>query len=106
MSSLITNQPLAIIEIDDNYSPSILPEINVSEKFNRTSSLLKSVNILTKRETQILYLISEGFRTAQVAEQLFISASTVSTHRKHMIRKLNAKSTAHLVGIAKNIGLI
>ena len=52
---------------------------------------------LSKRELDILKLISEGFNSAEIAEQLFISDATVRTHRKNILSKTNYKNTAQLV---------
>ncbi len=55
---------------------------------------------LTKRETEILKLISEEFNNHEIAEKLFISQRTVDTHRRNLIQKLQAKNTAGLVRFA------
>ncbi|MDG1276516.1 MAG: response regulator transcription factor [Algoriphagus sp.] len=55
---------------------------------------------LTKREIEILKLISEEYSNQEIAEKLFISHRTVDTHRRNLIQKLNAKNTAGLVKFA------
>jgi DNA-binding NarL/FixJ family response regulator len=54
------------------------------------------VSPLTKRETEILQLISEGKTYTQISEQLFISRETSKTHIKNIYSKLqvNKKSEA------------
>lgn len=47
---------------------------------------------LTKREKEIVKLVVQGNSTKQISERLFLSAHTVSTHRKNIIRKLELKS--------------
>jgi DNA-binding NarL/FixJ family response regulator len=61
---------------------------------------------LTKREKEVLQLISEGLTNNQIAEKLFISPSTVDTHRKNMITKLEVNNTASLIRFAVEHGLI
>ena len=61
---------------------------------------------LTKREKEILSLISEGFTNHQIAGKLFISPLTVDSHRKNLLTKLNANNTASLVRVAIENGLI
>jgi DNA-binding NarL/FixJ family response regulator len=56
--------------------------------------------VLTRRENEILRLIAEGLANPQIAEKLFLSISTVDTHRKSLMRKLNIKNTALLVRYA------
>lgn len=55
---------------------------------------------LTKREKEILGLISAGKSSLDIADLLFISKETVSTHRKNIIRKLGSKSFADLLRFA------
>lgn len=61
---------------------------------------------LTKREKEILQLIAEGMTNNQIAEKIFISPSTVDTHRKNMITKLGVTNTAALVKFAMDHGMI
>jgi DNA-binding NarL/FixJ family response regulator len=56
--------------------------------------------LLTKREVQILQLISKAMSNKQIASQLFISYQTVSVHRKNIMRKLGVSNTAGLVRAA------
>lgn len=55
---------------------------------------------LTKREVEIIRLISKGHTTKEMAELLFLSEFTVSTHRKNILRKLNIKSLNALLNFA------
>lgn len=61
---------------------------------------------LTRREKEILQLITEEMTTDEIAGKLFISATTVITHRKSLLRKLNAKNVAGLVKKAFEFGLL
>jgi len=64
------------------------------------------VPVLTRREQQVLSLIAEGLTNNEVAEKLFISTTTVDTHRKSLLAKLNARNTASLIRIATQLQLI
>lgn len=61
---------------------------------------------LTPRERQIVQLLAEGKTNKEVAEMLSISSSTVETHRKNILNKLNLRSTADLVRYAIRNSLI
>lgn len=55
---------------------------------------------LSRREREILGLLSDGLSTDDVAEKLSLSAHTVRTHVKNAMRKLEASTRAHAVAIA------
>ena len=61
---------------------------------------------LTRRETEILQLLSEGLTTEKIAEQLFISTHTVDTHRKNLLEKLGVNNTPMLIKKAVQLKLI
>jgi DNA-binding NarL/FixJ family response regulator len=62
--------------------------------------------VITKRESEILRLIADGFTNQEIADRLFISSSTVDSHRKNLLVKFDAKNTAALVKTAISKGLI
>jgi DNA-binding NarL/FixJ family response regulator len=62
--------------------------------------------VLTRREKEVLGLIADGMTNAAIAQKLFISVTTVDTHRKNLLAKLEAKNTASLVRIATQLQLI
>lgn len=54
----------------------------------------------------MLGLIAEGLTNYEIARQLFISNTTVDTHRKILLSKLGAKNTASLIRIAAQLKLV
>lgn len=60
----------------------------------------KGKSVVSKRELEVLKLISQGKSNREVADELFISVRTVDAHRNHIMKKINAKSTADLVKYA------
>lgn len=64
------------------------------------------IPIITRREKEILILISNGMTNNEIAEKLFISSTTVDTHRKNLLEKFEAKNTASLVRLALELNLI
>lgn len=62
--------------------------------------------LLTRREKEILTLISEGYTNPKIAEKLFLSVNTVDTHRKNLLAKFNVSNTANLIKLAIRWGLI
>jgi DNA-binding CsgD family transcriptional regulator len=61
---------------------------------------------LSKREKEILHLVSKGLVSKQIADKLFISVNTVNTHRQNIISKMNVGNTTEAIDYAKNLGLI
>lgn len=55
---------------------------------------------LTRRETEVLQLICEGYTNSEIAEKLFISNRTVDNHRMNILAKTDSKNTASLVAYA------
>ena len=62
--------------------------------------------VITRREKEVLALIAEGMTNNEVAQKLFISPSTVDTHRKNLLVKFEAKNTASLIRLAAQHQLI
>jgi two-component system response regulator DegU len=61
---------------------------------------------LTKREKEILKLISDGLSNKEIANKLFVSTRTIDTHRYNLMQKLGVKNGAELVRLAFKLNLI
>lgn len=61
---------------------------------------------LSKREVEVLILLSHGRTTASISDELFISENTVKTHIRHILEKLEAANRAEAVSKATQMGLI
>ena len=62
--------------------------------------------ILSRRELEVLRLICKEYSNAEIADKLFLSVSTVETHRKNLIAKLGVNKTVGLVKFALRNNLI
>lgn len=56
--------------------------------------------LLSKREIEIVRLIGEGKTSTEISEILFIGKSTVDTHRKNILKKLNLHGKTDLMRFA------
>jgi len=61
---------------------------------------------LTPREVEVLRLVAEGFKSAEIAEKLVITESTAKNHVRSILDKLEAKNRTHAVKIARERGII
>jgi len=61
---------------------------------------------LSRRETEVLQLLSEGLTTNEIAEKLFTSKRTIETHRQNILEKTQTKNTAALIKLAVTQGLL
>lgn len=78
------------------------------EKDNARKSLIADerdnflkVKLLTKREIEVAKYIMQDFSNKEIGDKIFISESTVETHRKHIKEKLKAKNRRELSAILK-----
>lgn len=61
---------------------------------------------LSKRELQILILITEELTTSEIGKKLHLSKSTVESHRCKILNKFGVRNTAGMVRRAFELGLI
>ena len=61
---------------------------------------------LTVRELEVLGLVAEGLRNADIAERLFVSPRTVDHHVSAIRRKLGARTRGEAVAAAARLGLL
>ena len=78
----------------------------VLQLFQSIPAALNSMPILTRREKEILQLLSEGLNGPQIAEKLFLSTHTVETHRKNLLQKFNVHNTQLLIKKAGELRLL
>ena len=61
--------------------------------------------ILGPREREVLQLLAEGLTSSEIAERLSVATSTVDTHRRNLMRKLDLHNVAELTRFAIREGL-
>jgi len=62
--------------------------------------------ILSRREVEVLGLVSKGFASKEIADKLFLSVNTVNNHRQNILEKVKAVNTTEAVTYARNLGLL
>lgn len=78
----------------------IIPHVTLSLVNSNDVSfteLAGGVIVLTKRETEIIALVAEGLSNGEIANRLFISASTVKKHLNNIFQKTGSKNRGQLI---------
>lgn len=104
---LVENLPELILktiqsDLDNNHLLKYngLPQINGNEKFK-----IEDKGVLpfpTRREKDVLELLEKGYCAKEIATRLFISETTVITHKKNLKKKFNVKNTVELISKLRN----
>ncbi|WP_435357767.1 response regulator [Emticicia sp. SJ17W-69] len=100
---------MAILKLMDGkkyYSEAVIEELAATADEDYNDARPETIEHLTAREIEILKLITQEQSTVEIAEKLFISISTVETHRANLMKKLNVKSAIGMVKFAIKHGLV
>ncbi|HET8809751.1 MAG TPA: LuxR C-terminal-related transcriptional regulator [Flavobacteriaceae bacterium] len=73
-------------------------DVQPIQKFSPSKALF------TNREKEIVHLMSQAKTTHEIAEKLYISPQTVSSHRKNIFKKTGATSVVQLIGLVLEKG--
>lgn len=84
---------------------SIIKEVIVSDKINLEKDDKEQNIKFTKREIEIIKMISKEMNSQEIGNKLFISKRTVDKHRKNIMEKANTKNIIGVIiyAIRKNL---
>ena len=96
-----------VIDGDTYFNPEVTKALLTNMSPHRASQKISGfLPKITRREKEVLTLIADECTTEEIAKRLFISTSTVITHRKSLLRKLNAKNSVGLIRSAFELNLL
>jgi len=79
---------------------------DVTSEFSYMDEFLTKYN-LTKRETEVIQMVCQGYNSQEIADKLYLSSFTVQTHRRNIFKKLNIEGNSiALYRFAASHGLI
>ena len=65
-----------------------------------------NANRLTSREIEVLKMLSQEFSTKEIAKNLNLSSSTIETHRRNLMNKMQVKNVAGLIRKSFELGIL
>ena len=94
---------LAVVNGEDYIQPSLIPVLN-SKMLDRDSDSSK-IESLTRRELEVLKMLSYGTYNKEIAEQLNISERTVKNHVSNIFKKIGVtdRTQAAVFAIRNNL---
>ena len=97
----------ALVEVQkgNKYICEELKNILAHQALDETGETGPDLNVLSRREIDVIQLIKEGLSSKEIAQKLEISLKTVEVHRYNILKKLHLKNTAALVNFINSQGL-
>ncbi len=102
----LANAIRIVVNNQSYLSPEIQKMLVTDYVANNSDPQKNKLTMLTAREREILQLVAEGLSSEAIAERLFLSVKTISSHRRQILKKLNLKSVADLTRFAIKEGVI
>lgn len=103
----INNKAKIEIDIDFDLLPKVLSELeNVKKDQQFIDENITKIKSLTPKEMEVFKLISNGYSSKEISIKLFVEVSTIASHRKNIIKKLNIKRPVDWFVISKAFNLL
>jgi DNA-binding NarL/FixJ family response regulator len=83
-----------------SFSAPVSEEVAFRTWMSRRDAARQQIRRLSRRELQVVQLVSNGLANKSIAQELQISVKTIEKHRANAARKLGVNSTAEMVRIS------
>jgi len=96
----------AAAEGDALIAPSVT--VRLLEAFASTTSVepVQPIDTLTEREEEVLLTVARGLTNAEIADELYVSLSTIKTHLASLMSKLDARNRVEIAMWAYETGRV
>ncbi|MEY8460230.1 LuxR C-terminal-related transcriptional regulator [Eggerthellaceae bacterium 24-137] len=74
-------------------------------RFRLRCEAVANTYLLSRRESEVLYYLARGYKSASIQQQLYISEGTAKTHIRHIYRKLNVHNQQELIHLIDEVQL-
>ena len=91
---------------DSAFAPTVLDRLLATYLRRPRAEDTESLGTLTDRETEVLRLVARGRTNAEIAQELYISETTVKTHLARLFTKLGVRDRVQAVVMAYEGGLV
>lgn len=107
-SEKIGESILELVAGNSPISPSIARHLlkRFQKELPKSHEQEKELPQLTKRETEVLGYVAKGFSYSEIADIINVSGHTVTSHIKHIYKKLSVRSRGEAVFEAMQLGII
>jgi len=94
----------AVYEGREYLEPALKQQADEKNSKNNRPSIQQP--ILSAREKEVIQLIADGYTTAEIAQKIFLSFTTIENYRFNLLSKFGVKNTAMLIKKAVQLGLV
>jgi len=101
---------LSMVDLSPNQDPDLkvlnqVVNTKTGERYSIITEEETPLLPLTKRENQVLNLVSKGLLSKEISDLLNISTHTVNTHRQRILQKMNVSNSVEAIEAARRFGL-
>lgn len=74
-------------------------------RFKRRCEAVANAYLLSKKETEVLFLLAKGRNAAAIQDALYIAEGTARTHMRHIYKKLDVHTQQELIDLVESTEL-